>query len=371
MTAGLARPVLTNIPPPAPVPLPLLITGVSGVAGYSAFFHFRRLFPGQLVGIRPTRTWKLVGPALAALDTENETELADLFRLHRFRAVLNATGSCALKSCELDPAMAHRTNVVSARHVARLARLHGARLVHLSSDLVFSGAGAGRYEETDPVDPVTVYGRTMAEAEEVVLQRDPGAAVLRISLPMGPSFNGHAGAIDWIASRFRAGRPATLYFDEVRSATYADDLSRVFAYFLGSPAAGIFHLGGPRALTLNQIGQVVNKAGGYPPSLLRGCLRHQAGPVPPRAGDVSMDSGKLLALLGGNPFHPWPLDADLVPGDGEWHHRRPADWPGSEALLQERLYRHPQIPGGAPPEGRPSHPAGAVHRTSPGPPATG
>ena len=55
---------------------------------------------------------------------------------------------------------------------------------------------------------------------------------------MGVSFNGHAGAIDWIQSRFRAGRPATLYFDEVRSCTYTDDLNRVFERFLAGDECG-------------------------------------------------------------------------------------------------------------------------------------
>jgi dTDP-4-dehydrorhamnose reductase len=158
---------------------------------------------------------------------------------------------------------------------------------------------------------------------------------------MGPSFNRHAGAIDWIESRFRHGRPATLYYDEVRSATYCDDLNRVFERFLAGDEAGLYHLGGPRALTLNQIGQVVNRAGGFEPSLLRGCLRHEAGPIPPRAGDVSMNSAKLHALFGGDPFHPWPLGDDLVPDGRDWHARRPVDWPGSRAFLMARLYRYP------------------------------
>jgi dTDP-4-dehydrorhamnose reductase len=220
-----------------------------------------------------------------------------------------------------------------------LAREYGARLVHLSSDLVYSGIGGG-YVETDPVDPVTVYGKTMAEGERQVMAIDPGAVILRISLPMGPSFNGHAGAIDWIQSRFRHHRPATLYFDEVRSATYCDDLNRVFEFFLRSEDSGLYHLGGPRAVTLNQIGQIVNRVGGYESSLLRGCLRHEAGPLPPRAGNVSMNSGKLIARLGGNPFHPWPLGDELVPDGRDWHHRREG-WQGSRALLQARLYRYP------------------------------
>ena len=64
---------------------------------------------------------------------------------------------------------------------------------------------------------------------------------------MGPSFNHHAGAIDWIQSRFRAGRPATLYFDEVRSCTYCDDLNRVFERFLAGDERGHLSLRRPAA----------------------------------------------------------------------------------------------------------------------------
>jgi dTDP-4-dehydrorhamnose reductase len=333
-----------SLPPIAlSLPLPLLITGISGVAGYNALPYFQRRYLGQVVGIRPTQTWQLAGPGIVALDTQDKDALFDLFRDWRFRAVLNCTGNCALKSCELDPTMAWRTNVVSAINLAAAARAFGARLVHLSSDLVFSGAGAGGYVETDPVDPVTVYGRTMAEGEQAVLNADAGAAILRISLPMGPSFNRHAGAIDWIQSRFRNGRPATLYFDEVRSCTYTDDLNRVFELFLAGRQAGIFHAGGPRPLALYQIAQIVNRVGGYDPHLLKGCPRRDAGPIPPRAGNVSMNSDKLIAVLGYNPFQPWPVGDELVPTDRRWHFHRPVEEGGSFDRLAARLYRYPLV----------------------------
>jgi dTDP-4-dehydrorhamnose reductase len=322
------------------VPLPLLITGISGVAGFNALPYFQRLNPGQVIGIRPTQTWQLVGPGIIALDTQDRDAVFRLFGSHGFRAALNCTGNCALKSCELDPAMAWRTNVVSAVNLAAAARAFDSRLVHLSSDLVFSGVGDGGYVETDPVDPVTVYGRTMALGEQAVLDTDPDAAVLRISLPMGPSFNRHAGAIDWIQSRFRNRRPATLYYDEVRSCTYTDDLNRVFECFLAGRQAGLFHAGGPRHLTLYQIAQIVNRVGGYDAHLLKGCPRRDAGPMPPRAGNVSMNTDNLIATLGHNPFQPWPVGDELVPSDRHWHFHRPADELGSFDRLAARLYRY-------------------------------
>lgn len=242
--------------------LPLLITGITGVAGFNALHYFQQRYPGQVIGVRPQQTVDLRGAGIVPLDAEHFHALHELFGLYRFRSVLNCVGNCALKSCELNPGMAWVLNVATAAAVAKNAQAYGARLVHLSTDLVFSGARPGGYTETDAVDPVTVYGKTMAEAEQLLADAVPDAAVLRISLPMGASFSRHAGAIDWIQSRFRKSRPATLYFDEVRSCTYVDDLSRVCEVFLAGNLAGLYHVGGPQPLTLYQIGQIVNRVGG-------------------------------------------------------------------------------------------------------------
>jgi dTDP-4-dehydrorhamnose reductase len=181
----------------------------------------------------------------------------------------------------------------------------------------------------------------MVVAEQLLAERVPEAALLRISLPMGPSFNRHAGAIDWIQSRFRNHRPATLYFDEVRSCTYCDDLNDVFECFLANSISGLFHLGSPRPITLYEIAQVVNRVGGYYPYLLKGCPRKDAGPVPPRAGNVSMCSDKLIAAMGYNPFQVWPFGDDLRPNHRLWHFQRAPGECGSLRRIVERLYRYP------------------------------
>ena len=224
-----------------------------------------------------------------------------------------------MKACELNPDLARRINVEGVANLLSQTVPRGVRLVHLSIDLVFSGERDGGYVEDDPIDPATVYGKTMALGEQLILAADPTACILRISLPMGMSFNGHAGAIDWITSRMKKSRPATLYFDEVRTPTYTDCMNPLYEAMLSNRMCGVFHAGGPRRLSLYQIGQIINRVGGYDPRLLHGIPRRQAGPIPPRAGNVSMDSGKLLAALGYNPFAPWPLDDALTPTDPHWH----------------------------------------------------
>ncbi len=324
-------------------PLPLLITGIAGVAGYNALRYFQRRYGSQVWGIRPVRNWPLKGSQIIACDVEDRDALRGVFRRHRFASVLNCAGSCALKSCELDPAMAWRVNVRGVRNLLDVLSEHPARLLHLSIDLVYSGTRGGGYVESEWADPVTVYGRTMAVAEQLVTLADPTACVLRISLPMGVSFNGHAGAIDWIQSRFKQRKPATLYYDEIRTPTYTDCLSRVCQAILGSDLRGLYHGGGPRRLSLYEIAQIVNRVGGYHPGHLQGCYRVEAGPVPPRAGNVAMDSNRLRRALGFAPFDPWPFSSDWVPTDRHWHYRRDETPSGSPELLARILYQNPGV----------------------------
>jgi dTDP-4-dehydrorhamnose reductase len=329
-------------PPLVDIPLPLLITGVAGVPGYNALAYFRARYPGQVVGIRQSDNEKLNGEGIVPCDAEDPAALARLFDRHGFRSVLDAAGNCALKSCELDPGLAWRVNVEGVRNLLSVIGGADVRLVHLSIDLVFGGTRGGNHREEDFTDPVTVYGQTMVAAETLLRAERPAACLLRISLPMGVSSNGHAGAIDWIQSRFKKGRPATLYFDEIRTPTYTDCLNRTCELVLAGKLSGLYHAGAPRRLSLYQIAQVINRVGGYAPDHLMGCPRAKAGPVPPRAGDVSMNSNKLALALGLEPFDPWPADDRWLPTHADWHRERSADEPGSLALLERVLYAHPR-----------------------------
>ena len=324
------------------IPLPLLITGIAGVAGYNALDYFQALYPGRVVGIRQQDNWRLSGNGVVSCNAEDRDTLLRLFDRHNFRSVLNCAGNCALRACELDPRLAWRTNVEGLINLLSIIADRHVRLVHSSIDLVYAGREEGGYREEDRTNPVTVYGKTMVAAEWLLHDWMPNACILRISLPMGISFNGHAGAIDWIQSRFQNDRPATLYFDEVRTPTYTDCLNRVYHQMLANPVAGLYHSGGPRGLSLYQIAQIVNRVGGYDPSLLMGCPRIDAGPIPPRAGNVTLNSSALADVLGEEPFDPWPLDESLVPTHREWHFERSGE-PGSPELLAAVLYRNPRI----------------------------
>ncbi|MCH2178674.1 MAG: sugar nucleotide-binding protein [Mariniblastus sp.] len=318
--------------------LPLLVTGIAGVAGYNAFSYFRQKYGAAVFGQRPERNWPLSGPGVLGIDLDETEAIREFIQSHQIKSILNCGGSCALKSCELDPEMANRVNVFGVDSLLNAITETDVRLIHLSIDLVFSGTRGGGHHESQPTDPVTVYGQTMVRAEKLILEKRPNSCIMRISLPMGVSFNGHAGAIDWIQSRFAKGKPATLYFDEVRTPVYVECLNEVIEEMLAGNRQGLFHAGGPEQLSLYEIAQIVNAVGGYDPDLLQGCFRMEAGPIPPRAGNVTMISNKLAQVIERSPFVSWPQDKRLLPTSRKWHYQR-GNFESAPTMIERYLYQ--------------------------------
>jgi dTDP-4-dehydrorhamnose reductase len=169
------------------------------------------------------------------------------------------------------------TNVDGSAAVARAAR--AARLVHLSTDLVFDGT-RGRYREDDPLAPVNEYGRSKAEAERRVAELHPAATIARTSLIYGGADPG---------PQERLAREGTRFFDdEIRSPVQVGDLAEALFDLLTLSAPGPLHLGG------------ADDVDRYSFALLLGAdpSRITAGrTTADRAPNVSLDSSRAAGLV--------------------------------------------------------------------------
>ncbi len=229
--------------------------------------------------------------------------ITDQARLERIRAdfqpthVIHCAGVCDLDVCEERPDWARALNVDGSRVMAEVFG-RDCMVTYMSTDLVFSGTNppSGGYTEQHGPDPISVAGKTFAQAEAEIHQCRH-ACIVRLGLPLGDSIDGEKGAIDWIEHRFRRKLPVTLFFDELRSCVKCSEISGMALGVLTRELKGLFHFGGDRSWTLHEIGQHVLQRGPYPPHLLKGLMRHQEENGPPRIGDVSLNSTKLKNIL--------------------------------------------------------------------------
>ena len=117
---------------------------------------------------------------------------------------------------------ARETTVDGAGAVARAAAAVGARLVHMSSDVIFDGTKTTAYDELDPPSPITDYGRAKADAEHAVAEAHPGALLVRTSLIYGHGHSRH----ERLALEAARGEGELAFFDdEMRCPVAVEDLA--------------------------------------------------------------------------------------------------------------------------------------------------
>lgn len=180
---------------------------------------------------------------LADLDNCDITQpsaLARLFEEARPQLVIHAAAYTDVDGCERDPERAMRVNGDGARNVAQAARVFDARLVYISTDYVFDGEKGSPYEEGDPPNPRSVYGRSKL-AGEAAVRENATSAIVRTAWLYGRHGRHFVQAI---VDRARRGEPLRVVTDQVGSPTWSLDLARAIAALVERPGAGVFHATG-------------------------------------------------------------------------------------------------------------------------------
>ncbi|MDQ3992866.1 MAG: sugar nucleotide-binding protein [Actinomycetota bacterium] len=178
---------------------------------------------------------------------------------------------------------AHEITVAGADNVARAAAAVGARLVHLSTDVVFDGRKRTPYVEDDPVSPASDYGRAKAEAELRVAAAHPGALLVRTSLLYGGPELYDRPSKHEVAARDPA---ATFYTNEIRSPVQVGDLAAALLELAELDVSGPLHVAGAHAVSRAQFAELVVR---------RPVVTAEAPPGRPL--DCSLDSSRAQAMI--------------------------------------------------------------------------
>ena len=146
-------------------PTTVLVLGASGMLGHAALGLFAASPGYSAVGsVRSPAALRLLPAALrpkvvSGVDVENADNLTRLFATVKPQVVINCIGLVKQLADADDPLAALPVNSLLPHRLARLCDLAGARLVHISTDCIFSGA-KGHYTEDDPSDAQDLYGRS-------------------------------------------------------------------------------------------------------------------------------------------------------------------------------------------------------------------
>lgn len=183
----------------------------------------------------------------------------------------------------------------ATRNVVDACAATGARLIHMSSDLVLDGERAPYAEDAAPA-PVHEYGRWKAKAEDYVLSRLPAAAAVRASLIT--CFDPPDPRTEWVLAGLRGDRQVTLFVDEVRTPILVGDLAAQLLEIAAldpEMTSGVWHLAAPEALSRYAIGALAAASAGLSAAAIAAGRSREAGA--PRPRDVRLLTGRADARL--------------------------------------------------------------------------
>jgi dTDP-4-dehydrorhamnose reductase len=248
----------------------LFVTGASGFLG-------RHLVNGPA-----SADWEIVAPSSTSLDLRNREAVLDM--VHDWRPT--AIAHLAYRKPDRP------STVDASRYVAEAAQANKARLVHMSSDVVFPGRPRPYVESDEPV-PLTDYARDKLDAEHAVTEVCPGAVMVRTSLIYGTV---ELAQIQQDVADAINGRSTTTFFtDEVRCPVHVEDLAEAVTRLAGMrEISGPLHVAGPDALSRAEFAVRTASMLGLDPSLIRTATLADSGLV--RPGCVILDSSRAAEL---------------------------------------------------------------------------
>ncbi len=257
----------------------LLITGSSGYLG------------GELARQAPDATGTYLTaerPGAVRLDVRDARGVERLVRELRPSAVIHTAYS------EAGAPDARAVNVDGSRNVARAAADAGARLVHVSTDLVFDGELGRPYNEEDEPRPIMEYGRQKLAGEEAVREALPSTLIVRTSLIYGGAEPSRHERLVLDAADGRAS--ACFFSDEFRSPVQVGDLAAALLTLAETEVTGVLHVAGADGVSRYEFARLLAAASNSNPRALESGL--SAEHPDQRPLDCRLDSSRARTRVG-------------------------------------------------------------------------
>ena len=180
---------------------------------------------------------ELILTDVADLDITDNAQVLQFVREHKPQVIMNCAAHTAVDLCEEQWDLAYRINAIGPRNLAIAATQTGAKLMHISTDYVFSGDGDHPYTEFDPVGPNSAYGKTKLEGERFVQKFAKNYFIIRTAWLYGDGKNFVKTMLKLSETRDNV----SVVKDQFGSPTSAAELAKMMHHLEPTENYGLFH----------------------------------------------------------------------------------------------------------------------------------
>lgn len=273
----------------------ILVTGASGLLGSNLILSGAKS-GREMLALTNRRRVRLAGVSTWQADLTDGATVRTVVSKSRPKAIIHCAAQTNLDVAERDPAGTQRINVETSRTLATLAAELGAKFVYISTDAVFDGVRSWN-KETDPVHPLSVYGRTKYEGEAACAQANPGTLIARINI-YGWNAQPKESLAEWMLGKLEADESFPGFADVYFCPMLVNDLADVLFTMLDRGLDGVYHVCGSERISKHEFGVRVARAFGLDENKVKRASVHDSPLVAQRALDISMSTERIAAAIG-------------------------------------------------------------------------
>ncbi len=183
-------------------------------------------------------SWQALGSD--TLDVTDHKALREVFKTYSPDCVINATAYTAVDKAESEPDLAFAVNAEAVQVMADLCQDNDTRLIHVSTDFVFSGGNNTPYAPEAPAEPLGVYGASKRAGENAVIEKLPDSSVI---VRTAWVYSSHGNNFVKTMLRLMSAKPELgVIYDQVGTPTWAKGLAQWIWCVVEKPdVSGLFH----------------------------------------------------------------------------------------------------------------------------------
>jgi len=249
----------------------ILVTGSNGLLGQkitSAILSGRQF--NLVATSKGLNRFKVTeGYQYASMDILDPANVRAVIEKYQPDSIIHTAALTNVDKCHEQKELAHQLNVEAVRTLVEICSEYDIQLIHLSTDFIFDGAN-GPYDEQDTPNPLSYYGMTKLEAEELVKNAQCKWAIVRTIIVYGiVNEKSRSNIVLWAKEALEKGDPINVVNDQWRMPTLAEDLAEGCLLIAEQDAHGIFNISGKEMMSISELVDKVARFWGLNKALIR------------------------------------------------------------------------------------------------------
>ena len=227
------------------------------------------------------------------LDIRNQVALKEIINTTAPDILINLAAMTNVDACELNPKLAGEINVAGLQHICDSFK---GKIIHLSTDYVFDGT-SGPYKEDDPLNPISIYGKTKLASEHILLEKDIKNLVIRGNVLYDYSPHTSASFLNWVVSSLKDNQEIKVVEDQFNNPTWTRSMSDIIELSIKNDLEGIIHWGDSVHISRFEFAKLIAKKFSLNESLIKPVLTSELSQPARRPLQSGLSTEKLVNML--------------------------------------------------------------------------